>query len=199
MRVYYIHKYNELRSFIKWKMGMKVIVMLSIFFGQEVKKNSFVIIFLILLGWNFIADAKGDPAVKICGDQRIKMNCQGGAECTNAMSSWSVVIEARVKKFIDAGANINKKKRQDIDKGLERMKEIENTACVWWNACMDMDDWINLRKQTFESMMLGVSLSKQRGSTNSNADDFVNSLNELEDFYQNGIEEKFKENDAFSR
>ncbi len=178
---------------------MKIMVMLSMLFENRIRQYSFFVTFLILLGWGCMVEAEESLAVKICEDQRIQMNCQGGSECANTMSSWTVVIEAKVKKFIDAGANINRKKLQDIDKGLERMKEIENNACVWWNACMDMDDWINLRKQTFESMMLGVSLSKQRGSANFNTDDFVNSLDELEDFYQNGIEEKFKESDVFSR
>ena len=147
---------------------------------------------LSLCGYVLAEPESTSQAKPICEDGRLEMDCKGGSTCQASGSSWTVAIKAKVKQVLDVGANADRRKMVEIDKGLERLKEIENNACIWWNACMDMETWANLRKQTFETMMYGLSISKQRGSTDTEIDNLQGALKDLEDFYQNGIDQKFR-------
>jgi len=141
------------------------------------------------------ASEDGAQIKRICEDQRIEMKCQGGSDCIDLESSWSVLIQGKVKQLVGGKVDVSQDTTQEVDLGLERLKEIENTACSWWNACMDMDTWVNIRKQTFETMMLGLTMSKQRSKESEDLEEFLGALRDIEDFYLNGIDEKFKVND----
>ena len=141
------------------------------------------------------ASGDGEQIKRICEDQRIEMKCQGGSACIDFESSWSVLIQGRVKQLVGGKVDVSKDTTQEVDRGLERLMEIENTACLWWNACMDMDTWANIRKQTFETMMLGLTMSKQRSKESEDLEQFLGALRDIENFYMNGIDEKFRVKD----